>query len=503
MKYKTMRRITTVLLYAIAVVPSINGLSNATSLRRGNLPDRLAAHEDAMGSEDEQPQTIKHRTIHRRRQDLYQTNSRNSSRKLKSTKSTKTSKDDSARHHNIFIHDNNHDGSISGQITNSTQLTNFTQMRMTDSLSQHTTAPLERNVATYVPMPAPIVIPTRAPIPLPPRAGNDLNPPTRTGISEPVDIVDIKDPCDEMEERDSIYSQYLANNDDGNNDVTGTDDTEEVVTDQGTPPVANNEQMIKDPVTRPPLNADDKEEEEVVTDKETDIIEQLIQDSVSGDKHQGNDPNSREAWKYVLVSVGALLLIVFAIFLKFRKPKQDIYGYKGGRGDSIIMDPIDNTIPLDQTDGGNSGYSEMNSTKSFTNYEQSIKAPVDFGNFERQDASRMSPRVNSRVKVNSPPQSPLESASSGSRSLYESTEEGNIEEYDDDEEYDEELEESNVFDEEYEDDEEYLSHDETFDEEELEEEDKIDETDMEESTLSWEEEEYLSTIDEESGELGW
>ena len=145
----------------------------------------------------------------------------------------------------------------------------------------------------------------------------------------------------------------------------------------------------------------------------------------------------------------------------------------------------------------------MNSTKSFTNYEQSIKAPVDFGNFERQDASRMSPRVNSRVKVNSPPQSPLESASSGSRSLYESTEEGNIEEYDDDEEYDEELEESNVFDEEYEDDEEYLSHDETFDEEELEEEDKIDETDMEESTLSWEEEEYLSTIDEESGELGW
>jgi len=502
MKYKTMRRIIPVLLYAIAVVPSTEGISNSTSLRRGNPKSRLVGHEDAMGSEDEQPQTVQHRTVHRRRQDLYQINSRNSSRRLKSAKSSKTSKDGSARHHNIFIHDNNHDGPLSEQITNSTQLTNFTQMRMTDSFSQHTTAPLERNVATYVPMPAPIVIPTSAPVPLPTRAGNDVNPPTRSGISEPVDIVDIEDPCDEMEERETIYSQYLANNDDGNNDVAVTDDTEEVVTDQETVPVANNEEMIKDPVTRPPLKADDPEDE-AVTDQETDIIEQIIQDSASGDKHQRNDSNSSEAWKYVLVSIGALLLIAFAIFLKFRKPKQDIYGYKGGRGDSIIMDPIDSTIPLDQTDGANSGYSEMNSTKSFTDYEKSLKAPVDFGNFERHDPSRMSPRVNSRVKVISPPQSPLESASSGSRSLYESTDEGNIEEYDDDDEYDDELEESNVFDEEYGDDEEYLSYDETFDEEEFEEEDKIDETDMEESTLSWEEEEYLSTIEEESGELGW
>lgn len=530
-----MRLVITITLYAVALFPSIDGMANSHVIRRGNSIDeaqRTFKRGDARDIGNEKPHMITdtNEIIHQRRLEQilsYEGQKENNSlryrspkatsRGLKSQKSSK-SKKSSNRHHNIFIH-GNQEGSLSEQLTNHTALANqtagenlleaqnsteateksstLTHMRM-DTLSQHTSIPIERNVATYVPMPAPIEIPTQASVRLPTRNQNDFDPPTRTGVSEPIDIVSDEDPCDEMDERETIYNQYQVYDENNmamnmgseqsssdTNHVAVTDGTDHAVVDHA----QLEESPVSRPVTRPALDGDEDKEEVGI---EQDIMnnEQFVEDS----RKEGT-------WKYVVLGIGSLLVIAFAVFFRFRSKNPDLYSYaKGGKRNSAMLEPIDNTVPLDQT-GGKSGYSEMNSTKSFTDYEEKIRATpdgsVDFALSERHD-----PRIQP-IRLNSPPLSPL--GSSGSRSLYESGEEGqygNIEDYDDEEYYDDEIEDEHVIDEES-GDEEYTYDYELEEEEEEEEmeltgqEEAIDELDMEESTLSWEEEEYLSTIEEE------
>ena len=491
--------------------------------------DQLVMHEHARGIGDDQSRIIndKHQIIHEQSQakqpDSYEKHKTSkdinykslgtASRRLKSDKKSKRDDLNTYRIDNIFDHNNPENAE---EDSNESETT-LTHMRMIDMFSKNTSIPIERDVPTYVPVPTPVQppminednlkSPTLAPARLPTRQQNKAIPPTRTGVSEPIGtyggsstVVD-EDPCDGNDDRETHNSQlqnaYEHNiaidmgNDSNNNPTIVTDDKEKDVSPE--------QETVDHEVDADQGTVDN----EVYSDQGTVDNENIIEDIVSNENNEDTDlsifdskeDGSSESWKYVLLGVGSLLLAVFAAFVHFRSSKPDLYGYAGGKDGSVIVEPIDDTIPLDQSggysgSGANAGYSRMNSKESYSQFEDTAspltESSLDFGSFEGHDPSTQSTPFG-------PPLSPLYSDQS-----YESSEEGrlgNIDNYTDDEDYDDDIDNENDVDEE-DDDDIYLYDYEVEDPDT----DEIDGLDMEESTLSWEEEEYLSTIEEESGE---
>ena len=157
-----------------------------------------------------------------------------------------------------------------------------------------------------------------------------------------------------------------------------------------------------------------------------------------------------------------------------------------------MLTTIDCTVPLDETggystSGTTSTFSRLNSNKAYSELEE-VAAPrgepsMDFGSIAPHDPTTASATASSLLSSNLDLSESLQSNEEAF---------GNIDEYEV-EYYDDDIETENYYEEENEDDEYYYDY-------EIEDPDteEIDDRDMEEGTLSWEEEEYLSTIDEES-----
>jgi hypothetical protein len=301
--------------------------------------------------------------------------------------------------------------------------------------------------------------PTLAPVRLPTRQ-DYANPPTRNGIEESDGYTEdrnysiVLDPCDSDDDRTTGRDRLKNKNE---HDIAiGPENTKNY--DKNVIPIVPDDRENN-------VDADTTNDVEIIANPVSDG-----QNGISSVKTQAD--KRRETWKYVLVIVGCscLLFIVLAIFLRSRSRKSNAYGYAVGKDGTVKIEKIDNTIPLDQT----SGYSRMNSAKSFNDLEdmkptQSQSAPE----FRRESYGlhEQSTPVFSRT------QSSIDSDSEGEEKV------GNIDSYTDDDD-------NNTYD-----DDDVYSYDYEIEETETEE---VDELDVEEeSTLSWEEEEYLSTIDEE------
>lgn len=447
-----------------------------------NEQDGLATNEKTVNFGDNQSQQIvrgqrsaKLRNSYEQRKvgkSLRHEPSRTATRRLKSDKSIKSKKGaHRSFKHNIFMHD---EGKM-----NSTEIeTTLNQMRMVDNLSKHTSEPLERNAPTYAPAPTDYQASGRVPT----RQRDDDVPPTRTGASGPIDkyagsssTTEVEEPCPEFENRDTYYLSYqnlYENNkgtETGNDQIDGNDNAVFFTNDKEE---ASNQDTILGDINEINVNIMDSFEEE---------------------------GNSRAAWKYVMLVVGFILCgAVLALFLRKRSrtAKSDNFGLSGGKESSIMLDPIDSTVPLDETggysdtggysaSGMNTGFSRLNSNKAYSELEE-VASPVrlpsmDFGSIAPHDPATESAAASS-----------LQSSHLDMSSSLQSNEEeafGNIDEYED-EDFDDDIETEHVFEE---DDEYYYDY-----EIEDPEEEEIDDGDMEEGTLSWDEEEYLSTIEEES-----
>jgi hypothetical protein len=573
MEYKMIRRRTFVLLYVVLVFPTIDGTSNTHFLRRSsNEPERLVIHGHTEGIGDDQSQSIntqrqfKQPDSHEQpkiNQGLYYQSFGATSRP-KSDKKSKEYKHRTDRHDNI-LYGWDEDELFTTKNTKNTKKDRkaipphkssaTTQQRVRNTFSKHTTIPLERKAPGYEPIPTPTLStsyhdanrddslfrsiedpkssnqddkqgklespirhptnflsrpcldqqfetvlsqepPTFAPVRLPTRQQNYDSPPTRTGLS-------------------------IVNGDlfDGNDDWrTDDDDQDENDNEQDIPISSENEENDdKDGV---PIVSDDKENE-VVIDQETKEDEGIIEDPAPIDYNEGNDglssfeseeDASKQTWKYVLIGLGSscLLFVALAMFLRRRSPKFNEYIFAGDKDGDANLETIDNTTVLDQT-GVYSGYSRMNSTKSFPDFEDT-----------KSDTPE--PSLDYAFEPHDPHTKSSSNQSLGSKSMYEFEEEvqmGNIDNYaddyadDDDDDIDDDDDgiDEDIFDDDEDDDIYLYNYDYEIDDSNKEGDDdpyieddpnteEVDATSMEESTISWEEEGYLSTIDEESNKLG-
>ena len=229
---------------------------------------------------------------------------------------------------------------------------------------------------------------------------------------------------------------------------------------------------------------------------ETDSV--TVTDSVLGDINEsnvhGSEGTSRGTWKYATLGMGSILCVaILALFRKQSlKRQKGKFGSKGDQENSTMLTTIDCTVPLDETggystSGTTSTFSRLNSNKAYSELEE-VAAPrgepsMDFGSIAPHDPTTASATASSLLSSNLDLSESLQSNEEAF---------GNIDEYEV-EYYDDDIETENYYEEENEDDEYYYDY-------EIEDPDteEIDDRDMEEGTLSWEEEEYLSTIDEES-----
>jgi len=269
-----------------------------------------------------------------------------------------------------------------------------------------------------------------------------------------------------------------------------------------------NERIIEDPASNEEgTDNETKENEKNIKDpasNEEGTDQATIEDGGNGKSSlDSKEGGSKETWIYVLMGVipSCVLFTALTTFLCYRSSNSNAYSFAGGKNGAVNLEKIDNTIPLDHT-GGYSGYSRMNSTKSFHDIEENaspLPRPLprpsepssDFQFMSRDDeqSTEMFDRSPTRLDSNSDQQS------FGSRSIYESEGEGplgNIENYtDDDNDTDDDI---YAYD--YDDYGDYKIDD--IDEE-------IDDLDLDESSsLSYdeeEEEEYLPTIEEENNLL--
>ena len=410
--------------------------------------------------------------------------------------------------------------------------------------------------------------PTSAPVRLPTRVRNYASPPTRTGLSidngdlcDGINIAPFRQPSREQHNSSPLtrtrlpYTFDPVDLGDGNDDQ-GTDDNDqdENVNEEDVPISFDDEE--NDDKDGPPIVPDDKESEDII-DQETIEDEGIIEDPTPIDNNGGDDLGSFDSeddastrtWMHVLIGLGTscLFCVALAIFLRHRSQKFNAYHSAGGKDGDVVLEAIDNIIPVDQT-GGYSGYARMNSTKSYADFEDiPSDAPDpshDFA-FERHDPCTITPS----------------DQSFGSKSMYESEGEEQMSNIDDDEDdyADEYIDEDEGIDDDIDDDDNedfflYKYDDEnddsstaeandpyiedepstaevddpytvnepstvevddpyTGDDPSTEEDDdpsieddpnteENDDASMEESTISSEEEECLSTIDEESNQLG-
>ena len=225
---------------------------------------------------------------------------------------------------------------------------------------------------------------------------------------------------------------------------------------------------------------------------ETDAV--IVTDSVNESNTYDSEGTSRGTWKYATLGMGSILCV--AILALFRKRslarRRGKFDSKGDQENSTMLTTIDCTVPLDETggystSGTTSTFSRLNSNKAYSELEE-VAAPrgepsMDFGSIAPHDPTTASATASSLLSSNLDVSESLQSNEEAF---------GNIDEYEV-EYFDDDIETENYYEEENEDDEYYYDY-------EIEDPDteEIDDRDMEEGTLSWEEEEYLSTIDEES-----